>query len=94
MSKTALPDEILDAVAGGRVTYQGELVTNINVTTDSMTITVGGKTYTSALSDKEKADMASTSRHARATTIMMNGLINSSETFSMEEIASWSPDDD
>jgi len=53
-----LPDEILDAVAGGTLSLNGETITGFDINDTHMTVTTASGTYRAPLGADEKADFA------------------------------------
>lgn len=65
-NRMQLPDEILDAVAGGTLSLNGETITGFDITDSHMTVTTSSGTYQAPLGPDEKADFAANPEGVKA----------------------------
>lgn len=92
--KEQLPDEILDAVAGGAFTLAGQPVTDLSITGDGISISVAGQTFSQEWSEKEKAEFASNPKGFSVFKDIMSGMQQSSTQYDLEETLKALSEDD
>ncbi len=82
-----LPDEILDAVAGGTFTYQGKEVAELENNPDGTTITMrDGSTATCQWNDETKARLSASLKSMLDTSNEIDGKhFSETQTFALED---------
>lgn len=85
--KIQLPDKILDAVAGGTLTYQGKEISELENTPDGTTITMrDGSTATCQWNDETKARLTSSLQSFLDTRDEIDGKhFSETQTFALED---------
>jgi len=86
--KMQLPDEILDAVAGGTFTLAGQQVTDLSFSNEGMSISVAGQTFTQKWSASEKQELVNNPKEFSMFKDMMAGMKASSTSYDLQEVMS------
>lgn len=83
--KMQLPDEILDAVAGGVFTIEGERVTDLSITDEGISISCAGKTVTQKWPADAKAEILANPKEFSMFKDMMAGMQSSKTSYDLND---------
>jgi hypothetical protein len=86
MSKIPLPDDILDAVAGGVFTIEGQQVTDLSLSEKGMSISCAGQTVTHEWSADERQELLKNPKEFGMFKSMMDGMQSSSTRYDLSEV--------